>query len=104
MLLPAQAFFLFQFCVMFKNIYFVEQQRTATSDIIQVKERERERERERKRGRDRQRQRDRKRERQTERERERERADFILDTRQPVRDLYENRSCTIISEVLGILL
>ena len=76
MLLPAQAFFLCQFCVMFKNIYFV----------------------------DRQRQRDRKRERQTERERERERADFILDTRQPVRDLYENRSCTIISEVLGILL
>ena len=70
-LLPAQAFFLCQFCVMFKNIYFVEQQRTATSDIIQVKERERERERERVKERERQRQRDRERQRDRKRERDR---------------------------------
>ena len=39
-----------------------------------------------------------------EREREREKADFNHNTKQPVRDDYENRSCTIISEILGVLL
>ena len=53
---------------------------------------------------ERQRETERQKKRETDREKERERADFILDTRQPVRDLYENRSCTIISEILGILL
>ena len=81
-LLPAQAFFLCQFCVMFKNIYFVEQQRTATSDIIQVKERERERERVKERETETERQREterqKKRERQIERKREKELTLFLI--------------------------
>ena len=80
---PAQAFCC-QFCIMFKNICSVEQQQRSASDIIQEKERVCVWERD--------------------RERERERADFILDTRQPVGGVYGNRSCTIISEILWILL
>ena len=45
----------------------------------------------------------RERERERERGRERERADFNHNTKQPVTDVYENISCTIISEILGIL-
>ena len=78
MLLPAQAFFLCQFCVMFKNIYFVEQQRTASSDIIQVKERERERERDREGETDRDRETEKERDRQREKEREKELTLFLI--------------------------